>query len=61
MKRYTREQALEEIFNQKNLTATMRVLKHRYYHGGLSTKTVDSLLDVNGYAPTRQILYTKKK
>ena len=59
MKQYSQDDALLEIFNQKLLTRTMNVYKHRYAKDELSQKCIDEILLSNGFKIIQEKIYTK--
>lgn len=61
MKTFTEKEALEEIFNKKSLSSTMRSIKSRYKNGVLSNKTIAYILKEHKFAVTQPVLYKIKK
>lgn len=63
MKKYTQEEALDEIFckNKKPLTPTMLVYKHRHKAKTLSQKSIDNILKAHSFAVVKPVLYGKVK
>ncbi len=61
MKKYSKEDALEEIFynNENPLSAKLLVYKHRYKNGSLSQKSIDEILKEFNFVIYQQTLYTK--
>lgn len=63
MKKYTQEEALDEIFckNKKPLTPTLLVYKHRHKSKTLSQKSIDNILKSHSFVVVKPILYGKVK
>ena len=61
MKTFTEKEALEEIFNKKNLSSTMRSIKRRYKNGTISSKTIAYTLKENKFTIAHPVLYKIKK
>ncbi len=59
MTKFTETEALDEIFNSKELTASQRVNKSRWLSGKLSQKLIDAIIKENGYNCIQEKLYTK--
>lgn len=61
MKKYTQEEALNEIFykNKKTLTPTLLVYKHRYKIQTLSQKSIDNILKSHNFIIVKSVLYGK--
>lgn len=63
MKKYTQEEALNEIFfkNKKPLTPTLLVYKHRLKLKTLSQKTIDNILKTHNFVVVKPVLFGKVK
>jgi hypothetical protein len=63
MKKYTQEEALQQIFgnNKKPLTAKLLVYKFRYKNKTLSQKSIDNILKSHNFIVVKPILYGKIK
>lgn len=61
MKKYTQEEALQQIFgnNKKPLTAKLLVYKFRYKNKTLSQKSIDNILKSHNYIVVKPVLYGK--
>lgn len=59
MERFTQEEALDEIFAAKNLTAKMNVYKHRYKNGKLAQGAIDEILRIHNFIVIQKTLYIK--
>lgn len=62
MKKFTEQEAIQEIFynNTEPLSSKMLVYKHRYKNGTLSQKAIDEILKDNGFIVAQETLYIKK-
>ncbi len=61
MKTFTEKEALEEIFNEKRLSCTMRSMKFRYKNGTLSNRTIAYILKDHKFVIVQPVLYKIKK
>jgi len=63
MKKYTEDEALQEIFSLKGdqLSANMNVYKSRYKKGTLSQKSINRILDQYGFVINKPAMYKLKR
>lgn len=59
MENFTQREALTEIFKEKNLDAKTRVSKSRYQNDELSQKSIDKILEENGFQIVQEKLYAR--
>lgn len=60
MKQFTQEQAINEVFNSKSLSAKMITYRHRYKKGKLSQKAIEDILKNNNFVVVQESLYSKE-
>jgi len=60
MTQFTEQEALDIIFNKKDLTAKDRVNKSRWLKGKLSQKVIEQILVRDGFNCIQEKLYVKQ-
>jgi len=60
MKNFTEQEALDELFNSRKLTAIERTNKSRWLKGKLSQKVIEQILTANGFNCIQEKLYVKQ-
>jgi hypothetical protein len=56
---YTEQEALDEIFNSKSLSAHMRTLKVRFKKGTLTHETKQQILKNHNFIIDKETIYKK--